>query len=123
MFESTRKEALLVQQRQHEAQMVKVQHMQEFVDKFRYNAKRASLVQSRIKAIERETVVEAPEEEEKGFSFQFEDCGQLGRPVIQIEGVTFGYGPTPLFKNVHLGIEQSSRVALVGPNGAGERER
>jgi ATP-binding cassette subfamily F protein 3 len=32
-FESTRREALLVQQRQHEAQMVKVQHMQEFVDK------------------------------------------------------------------------------------------
>jgi len=120
LFESTRKEAMLVQQRQHEAQMVKVQHMQEFVDKFRYNAKRASLVQSRIKAIEREVVVEAPEEEEKGFSFQFEDCGQLGRPVIQIEGVTFGYGDAPLFKNVHLGIEQSSRVALVGPNGAGE---
>jgi ATP-binding cassette subfamily F protein 3 len=55
-FEATRKEALLVQQRQHDSQMVKVAHMQEFVDKFRYNAKRASLVQSRIKAIERENV-------------------------------------------------------------------
>jgi hypothetical protein len=42
--------------RQHESQMVKVTHMQEFVDKFRYNAKRASLVQSRIKAIEREVI-------------------------------------------------------------------
>jgi len=48
--------------------------MQEFVDKFRYNAKRASLVQSRIKAIEREDVVEAVEEE-KSFSFSFPDCG------------------------------------------------
>lgn len=47
---------LLVQQRQHETQMAKINHMQEFVDKFRYNAKRASLVQSRIKAIEREDV-------------------------------------------------------------------
>src|SRR5690606_35147514 len=28
-------------------------HMQEFLDKFRYNARRAALVQSRIKAIER----------------------------------------------------------------------
>jgi len=34
----------LVQQKQHESQQVKIQHMQEFVDKFRYNAKRASLV-------------------------------------------------------------------------------
>ena len=57
-YEANDREMKLVQQRQHEAQMVKVQHMQEFVDKFRYNAKRASLVQSRIKAIEREVVVE-----------------------------------------------------------------
>ena len=121
LFDATYKEQQLVQQRQHEAQMVKVQHMQEFVDKFRYNAKRASLVQSRIKAIERETVVEAVEEEEKQFTFNFIDSGELGRPVVQIEGVTFGYSSSNiLFRNVHLGIEQSSRIALVGPNGAGK---
>ena len=45
---------------------------QEFVDKFRYNAKRASLVQSRIKAIEREVVVDAVEDE-ASFSFAFQD--------------------------------------------------
>ena len=45
--------------------------MQEFVDKFRYNAKRASLVQSRIKAIEREDVVDAVEEEKYNLSSLF----------------------------------------------------
>jgi ATP-binding cassette subfamily F protein 3 len=121
-FEANDREMKLVQQRQHEAQMVKVSHMQEFVDKFRYNAKRASLVQSRIKAIEREVVVDAVEED-AAFSFSFPDCGNLGRPVIEIEGVTFGYmGPTepPLFAEVHLGVQQSSRIALVGPNGSGK---
>jgi ATP-binding cassette subfamily F protein 3 len=92
---------------------------QEFVDKFRYNAKRASLVQSRIKAIEREVVVEAVEEETH-FTFSFPDCGQLGNNVIAIEGATFGYGKDPLFRDVHLGIDQNSRVALVGPNGSGK---
>lgn len=151
-FENTRSEMLLVQQRQHEAQMVKVAHMQEFVDKFRYNAKRASLVQSRIKAIAREDVVDAVEEDTDGFRFSFIDAGQLGRPVIQIEGVTFGFNRESttvlglheaeaeesagvaksaadvlleqkfniLFRNVHLNIDQESRVALVGPNGAGK---
>lgn len=53
--------------------------MQEFVDKFRYNAKRASLVQSRIKAINKakedlcEDVVE-----EASFTFFFPDAGALG---------------------------------------------
>ena len=48
--------------------------------------------------------------------------------MIQIEGVTFGYASKdeaknpslPLFADVHLGIEQSSRIALVGPNGSGK---
>ena len=151
-FERADQEIKLVQQRQHEAQMVKVGHMQEFVDKFRYNAKRASLVQSRIKAIEREVVVDAVEDESI-FTFCFPDCGALGRPVIEIDGVTFGYAKrnnttvtattgdsssgsgvpkvksyqsnqsfkiVPLFCDIHLNVQQSSRIALVGPNGSGK---
>lgn len=121
-FEETRKEALLVQQRTHEAQVAKVQHMQEFVDRFRYNAKKASLVQSRIKAIEREQVVDEVVDDTDGFKFVFEDCGKLGRPVIQLQDVTFGYDPKkePLFRGAEFGIDQESRIALVGPNGAGK---
>ena len=121
LYEATRKEQILVQTRQYEAQQAKLGHMQEFVDKFRFNAKRASLVQSRIKAIEREVLVEAVETE-KEFSFNFDDSGQLGRPIISIEGVTFGYHKEKgaLFEDVHLNIDQQSRVALVGPNGAGK---
>ena len=40
-----------MQQRQYSSQQSKLSHMQSFIDKFRYNAKRASLVQSRIKAM------------------------------------------------------------------------
>lgn len=36
-----------------EAQDMKRKHMQAFIDRFRYNANRAALVQSRIKALER----------------------------------------------------------------------
>ena len=39
--------------KQAESLDAKKKHMQAFVDKFRFNAKRASLVQSRLKAIER----------------------------------------------------------------------
>jgi len=37
--------------KQRESQQEKIEHIQKFIDKFRYNAKRASLVQSRIKAV------------------------------------------------------------------------
>ena len=52
-FVSTMTERLKSQQREYEAQMEYRRHVQEFIDKFRYNAKRASLVQSRIKQLEK----------------------------------------------------------------------
>lgn len=48
-FESTREDRMKNMKKQYEAQMQKRAHMQEFIDKFRFNAKRAALVQSRIK--------------------------------------------------------------------------
>lgn len=59
------------------------EHMQDFIDKFRYNAKRAALVQSRIKAIEKMEVVEEVKEEDT-FTFSFPDPGTVGPPVIQV---------------------------------------
>ena len=115
-FENIRAENLLVKQRQHEAQQVKRQHMQEFVDKFRYNAKRASLVQSRIKSMEKEEVIEL-EEEDSVFQFSFPDCGLISSTVVMFQDVAFGYSvkaavdkPSAtklLFQNVNLSVLQT----------------
>lgn len=56
----------------------------------RYNANRAALVQSRIKALEKLEVVEAPEDDAQ-FRFHLPTPEPLGRPVINIERVSFGY--------------------------------
>lgn len=52
-FIHTKNERQKNQQREYEAQMQFRAHVQEFIDKFRYNAKRASLVQSKIKMLEK----------------------------------------------------------------------
>ncbi len=52
-FVSTMTERLKAQQREYDAQLEYRKHVQEFIDKFRFNAKRASLVQSRIKQLEK----------------------------------------------------------------------
>lgn len=128
-FEAQRAETLLVTRKQYEAQQVKVKHMQEFIDKFRCNAKRASLVQSRIKQLEKEVLIELEDDEEElnPFNFVFPDCGQLSNNVVLFEDVSFGYPspdptlpPTLLFEKVTMNITQTSRVALVGPNGCGK---
>lgn len=52
-FEKTKNEKLKNQQREYDAQMQHRQHVQEFIDRFRYNANRAALVQSKIKMLEK----------------------------------------------------------------------
>jgi ATPase subunit of ABC transporter with duplicated ATPase domains len=50
-------EALKNQQRIHDAQAAQIKHISAFVDRFRYNANRAALVQSRLKKLEKMTLV------------------------------------------------------------------
>lgn len=52
-FERTRAEKRRNDERSAEAEEMKRAHIQKFIDRFRFNAKRASLVQSRIKALDK----------------------------------------------------------------------
>jgi len=54
--------------------------------------------------------------------FQFDDPPELAPPVLAVSNMSFRYGPKYpwLFQGVNFGIDQSSRVAIVGPNGVGE---
>lgn len=52
-FHKTKTEKLRNQQREYEAQQQHRAHTQEFIDRFRYNANRASSVQSKIKMLDK----------------------------------------------------------------------
>ena len=62
------------------------------------------------------------------FKFRFPACHRLASPVLPFDGVSFAYngvvkGPdagTVLFKDLDLGVDCDSRIALVGPNGSGK---
>ena len=119
-FETTRAEALRNNERMRESQEKTRAHMQAFVDRFRSNASRASMVQSRIKALGRmECVAEILDDPSLRFAFPAPE--PLSAPVLQLVDVSFGYPEKPeLFSKVNLGLDMESRVALVGPNGIGK---
>ena len=66
--------------------------MMEFIVKVRANAKRATMVQSRIKTVEKMDL-EAPEpvEIEQVWNFSIPNPEPLGRPVLSIDDVSFDY--------------------------------
>lgn len=123
-FEKTQKENLRQQRKAYEAQQMKIKHMQDFIERFRANAKKAPLVQSRVKALDkilRNELIDEPEDE-RAFKMTFPPPEPLGRPIIAVEGVSFRYSEQSpfLFKDVHMGIDMSSRIGILGVNGSGK---
>ncbi|SPP89877.1 ATP-binding cassette sub-family F member 1 [Drosophila guanche] len=53
--------------------------------------------------------------------FRFPEPSQLQPPILGVHNITFAFaGQKPLFIKADFGIDLSSRVAIVGPNGVGK---
>jgi ATP-binding cassette subfamily F protein 3 len=90
-----------------------------FIDRFRYQATKASQVQSRIKMLEKVVPIEVPPERKK-INFTFPACAKSGRIVLELKHVDKAYGELRIFTGLNLHIERGDRIALVGPNGVGK---
>jgi ATP-binding cassette subfamily F protein 3 len=96
-----------------------VEKLEDFIRRFRYQANKASLVQSRIKVLEKiERIVIPPER--KKIRFHFPDPPKSGRVMMELHGVTKRYGSLTVLDSVSLTIEKGEKIALVGHNGAGK---
>ena len=100
-------------------QQDKIQQLEAFISRFRYQATKAKQVQSRIKELERIERIEIPPEE-KVIHFKFPQPKPSGRVVAEFRSVAKSYGDKQVFAGVNFTIERGDRVSLVGVNGAGK---
>ncbi len=96
------------------------EEIQEFIDKFRYNASKASLVQSRIKKLERMETIEVPEPLTTDVSFEFPQPPRVGKTVLETHDVSKAYGDNTVYEELDFTIYRGDKIAFVGPNGAGK---
>jgi len=96
-----------------------VQRVEDFINRFRYQATKAAQVQSRIKMLEKVERIEVPPER-KRIHFQFPASAKSGRMVQELKHVRKAYGDKVVLDDVNLHIERGDRIALVGHNGAGK---
>jgi ATP-binding cassette subfamily F protein 3 len=96
-----------------------IERMQAFINRFRYQATKASQVQSRIKMMDKIVRIEIPPER-KRVRFHFPQTQKSGRMVLELKHVRKAYGTTRVFDDVNLHIERGDRIALIGPNGVGK---
>lgn len=100
-------------------QRERIEQLEVFINRFRYQATKAKQVQSRIKELEKMERIEIPEEE-KTIHFTFPQPKPSGRIVAEFQRVAKSYGPKEVFRDVSFMIEKGDRIALVGVNGAGK---
>jgi len=101
-------------------QQRKIEQTERFIEKFRYKNTRASLVQSRIKMLEKLERLELPAERKKEIRFQFPTLKRSGHRVIEVKNLHKRYGKTLVYQGVNLTLFRGDKVAFVGPNGAGK---
>jgi ATP-binding cassette, subfamily F, member 3 len=111
-----RLERLREQKRRQDEEVARIR---QFIDRFRYQATKASQVQSRIKMLEKVVPIEIPAER-KRVHFSFPACARSGRMVLELRAVSKAYGDNVVFRGADVHIERADRIALVGPNGAGK---
>jgi len=100
-------------------QRERIEHLEVFISRFRYQATKAKQVQSRIKELDKIERIEIPLEEPVPH-FSFPQPPPSGRTVVEVAGLSMQYGEKRVLENVNFTIDRGDRIALVGVNGAGK---
>src|ERR1035437_3612426 len=111
----------------------RIEALEAFINRFRYQATKAKQVQSRIKELEKIERIEVPEEEAT-IHFTIPQPPASGRTVIEVSHLSKDYPMPPgtsapdgnppgvkhVLEDVSFQIDRGDRIALVGANGAGK---
>ena len=100
-------------------QQVEIQRQKDFINRFRGNVKKASLVQSRMKDLEKMEIIKLPPQEKKIY-FRFPPPPPASAKVIELKNMSKSYGDLQIFKGLDFYIDKGDRIAVVGVNGAGK---
>uniref|UniRef100_A0A9J8CL24 ATP-binding cassette sub-family F member 3 n=1 Tax=Cyprinus carpio carpio TaxID=630221 RepID=A0A9J8CL24_CYPCA len=120
-FIKTKEDRLKNQQREYEAQLQYREHIQVFIDRFRYNANRAAQVQSKLKLLEKLPELKPLVKESEAVLRFPDNFEKLSPPILQLDEVEFGYNPDQrIFNGLSVSADLESRICIVGENGAGK---
>lgn len=94
--------------------------LQTFVSRFSANASKAKQATSRARQLEKIKLDDIKPSSRVNPFIRFDQTKKLFRLALEVEGVSKGYGETPLFKNLKLMVAVGEKIAIIGPNGIGK---
>ena len=95
-------------------------HAEAFINRFRAQASKAKMVQSRIKMLKKVPKLDQLAEIES-LDFEFRHAPFAAKTLLEARDISFGYTPDHLlFQHLDLSVNRRDRIAVVGNNGKGK---
>ncbi len=118
-FEKQKKDNYIKQLKDHERQQAEIERLNRLIERFRYKATKAKMVQSKIKLLEHMKIIAAPDRADtKTYRTSFQPRLPSSRQVLDVNGLTIGYDAPLATISFHL--ERGQKLGIIGGNGIGK---
>lgn len=118
-FERLKREEHVKRQKDHDLQRAEIARLTRLIERFRYKATKAKMVQSKIKMIERMKIIDAPDRYDlKTFHARFKPAFTGGTEALIVSELQIGYGK-PLAE-VSFNLYRGDKLGIIGANGTGK---
>ncbi len=107
-------------EKEYEKQQVEIAHVQDFIDRNRYQATKAKSAQSRIKQLDKMDVIEKPKLPPTPPRFTFTYDEKPYEKVLEIKDLNLKTGGKELIAKGNLFVKRGEKCAVVGDNGTGK---
>lgn len=106
--------------KQYNRQQKEIAHLQSFIDRFRYNSKKASAAKDREKKIKRIDKLDKPHVSKQRVILEFEGKRTTKERILQAKDVAIGYNNKALLEHINFSMRGYDKLAIIGPNGTGK---
>ncbi len=120
LYLTLRQERRDQQLKQFEEQRKMIADNEDFIERFKGTYSKTNQVQSRVKMLEKLTIVEIDEEDNSALRLKFPPSPRSGNYPVILDAMTKKYADHLVFANASLTIQRGERVAFVGKNGEGK---
>lgn len=103
-----------------EAQQKEIAEIEQFIERFRAQAAKATLVQSRVRQLQKMEKIEIDEEDKSHVKIKFQPATRSGSYPLTVDYISKKYDDFLVFEGVNFMISRGEKVALAGMNGEGK---
>lgn len=115
-----RQERMQQQKAAYDNQQKSIKETEDFIERFRYKASKATQVQSRVKMLDKLDVLQIDDEDLRSLNIKFPSAPRSGDVVLEVKGLEKSFDDNLVFSDFSVIVTRGEKIALVGRNGEGK---